>query len=167
MNPLVIKISMGSKNIGTMSIGSGKRLKNGSYRYEVAYKSDGKQWEAKVSHRRVEGALKLTQKACLVISKQIRAFYSIPEDKIRALSGPDSCVTLWDEHDEFDSPTETMYYPTRGVKHSDIPERYQKELMEHLGVHTATSLEGESVVYLNDLEGFLTKKVAGIEPMWD
>ncbi len=164
---LIVKIGTQRRKIGTLEIVQRQRLKSGSYRYDVTYKAASIRVESKVSHRRPEGALRLVQRACSVVSKRIRAYYSIPQDKIRVLGGPDNCVTLWDEHDEAGNETGAMSWPVMGMKYCDVPERYKKELGKHLGVHTATSLEGESVVYMSDLEGFINKMVAGIQPMFD
>jgi len=167
MKPLVAKISLGSRKIGTMEIGNGRMLKNGRYRYEVLYKAHDKEWKAKVSHRRSEGALKLIQKGCSAVAKQIKAFYSMPEDKIRYMSGPEECPTFWNEHDEAGNETGKLRNPWAGVKESDIPERYKAEMFEALGVGTCGILEGESLIYLSDIERFFDKAIAGIKPLFD
>jgi len=167
VKPLVAKISIGSKDIGTLEMGNGRRLKNGRIQYEVVYKADDKEWTSKVTHSRADGALVLTQKACSAIAKQIRKFYSIPKDKIRYMSGPADCPTLWDEEDMSGKKTEAMPGAWVGVKASDIPERFNEEMHEALGVGTCGILEGESFIYLYDIERFFDKAIAGIKPVFD
>jgi len=166
-NPLIAQITIGDRHIGTMSMLGVKMLKNGSIRYEVCYKAEGKEWKAKVSHNRAEGALRLIQKASGIISKKIRQFYSVPKECIRYLSGPEECPTFWNEQDENGEETGKMRGVWVGVKESDIPERYRKEMNEVLGAGTCGILEGESFIYLHDIQGFLDKAIAGIKPMFD
>lgn len=137
---LNVDLSINKKILGRMDIVNTCMRKGKKTKYVVRYYLPGKMViETEILHIRKDGALRLMEIVSRQLNKEMKVFFSLPEDKI--IDG--------------------------AIKGSDIPERYREACGKFMGVHTCTMIDGEIAHYVWDIEGFLNKMKTGVCPLWD
>ena len=95
--------------------------------------------EVNVWHHRKEGIITLLEIAAKALHKAMNEFFSLPQDKI--VDG--------------------------AIKCSDIPRRYLQSLNKAIPVCTGTIIDGESAMFVSDIESWLCKMKNGTGILWD
>ena len=126
--------------IGRMEIRNLLVMRRGKTKYIVRYDlGDHMIVESMVWHQRKEGIIKLMAIAAKALHKSINEFLSLPQDKI--VDG--------------------------AIKCSEIPRRYLQSLNKAIPVCTGTIIDGESAMFVSDIESWLCKMKNGTGILWD
>lgn len=135
-----IDIKTQNGKIGHIDIRNLQVMRRGKTKYIVRYDlGEHMIVESMVWHHRNEGIIKLLEIAAKALHASINEFLSLPQDKI--VEG--------------------------AIKCSDIPRRYLQSLNKAIPVCTGAIIDGESAMYVSDIESWLSKMKNGSGIIWD
>lgn len=119
-------------------VNTSRKTKDGKTIYDVTCGLTPKiKLEFSVHHSPSDGALRLVSIVAAAAHRKMKSFFAIPKDKIVA----------------------------GAIKCSDIPKRYAGKL--EIGVVTGTIIDGETALWVSDIEGAIREIVNGRCPSWD
>lgn len=162
-----IKVGDGRRDrtIGRIEIVNLRATRPGNTRYLVRFVRGSTVIETHVTHRRIDGAVKLISKATAAAHKAIVKFYSVPQGSIRRAGNiPEGCMLFWDEKKNGEPTGNGNHFMEVVI---EVPKRYRKDFAKDCPVMTGMVYEGKAVIYLSDVLSWCQSQINGIRSMWD